>query len=204
MKGFLRRDLYLLAINVRFYLCFMGVMAILAVFTDFSASFFYLYAMILCASSVISLFNYDETNHWGGYAAAVPDGRRAQVDARYLVGLTVAGTSMVVMLVVALLSREAGSWALVLLYGGTGMLYLSIVCPLQYYFGSRGRLVMIILIAAGAGFAGAVSSIGIISGGIDSDKSPMAIIGLPLIAVGLVGLAISRRISLHIVAKKEY
>lgn len=204
MKGFLRRDLYLLAINGKFYLCFMGVFAILALFTDFSMSFLYLYATIFCASSIMGLFSYDEANHWGAYAAAVPHGRRAQVDARYLAGVLVTGIAMAVMLLISLLTREAGSWALVLLYGGMGLVYLTFMCPLEYYFGVRSRLAMIILIAVLAGAFGVAGSIGIISGGIDSDKSPMVMVALPLIAVGLVGLVISRQISLGIVRRKEY
>jgi len=204
MKGFLKRDLYFLAINGRFYFCFMGVMALLAAFTDFQMSFLYLYATIFCASSVITLFSYDEANHWGAYAAAVPNGRRAQVDARYLVGLTVTGVAVAVMLLVSLLSEEAGGWALVLLYGGVGLVYLALVCPLQYYFGVRSRMVMIILIAAVAGSLGALGGASILAGGVDSDKSPMVMIALPLIAVGLVGLIVSYRISLSIVRRKEY
>jgi len=204
MKGFLRRDLYFLALNGKFYLCFMGIMAILAAFTDFSASFLYLYATIFCSSSVIGLFNYDEANHWGAYAAAVPNGRRAQVDARYLVGLLVTAVAMAVMLLVSLLSSEVGGWAMVLLYGGVGLVYLVVVCPLQYHFGARSRLVMIILIAALAGAFGVVGSAAIISGGMDSDKSPLLPWALFLVAVGLVGLVVSRQISLRIVAKKEY
>jgi len=204
MKGFLKRDLYFLAINGKFYLCFMGVFTILTLFTDFSASFLYLYAMIFCASSVIGLFNYDEANHWSAYAAAVPNGRRAQVDARYLVGLLVTGVSMAVMLLLSLLGKEEGGWALALLYGGMGLVYLTFMCPLEYHFGARSRLAMIILIAVLAGAFGAAGSIGIISSGIDADKSSMVVAAIPLIAVGLVGLVISRQISLRIVAKKEY
>lgn len=204
MKGFLKRDLYFLAINGKFYLCFIGVMAILALFTDFKMSFLYLYAAIFCASSVISLFNYDEANHWSAYAAAVPDGRRVQVTARYLVALAVDGVAVAVMLLVSLLGKERGGWALALLYGGLGLVYLAVACPLQYRFGIRSRLAMIILIAALAGVFGAVGSIGILSGGIDSDKSPMVAVALPLIAVGLVGLVISYRVSVGIVARKEY
>ncbi len=204
MKGFLRRDLYFLTLNGKFYLGFMGVMAILAIFTDFKVSFLYLYATIFCASSIIGLFNYDDANHWNAYAAAVPHGRRSQVDARYLVGLLAIGVSVAGMLLVSLLSQEEGGWALALVYGGTGLVYLTVVCPLQYRFGSRSRLVMIILIAALTGAFGAVGSVGIIiAGGLDADKSPMAMVALPLIAVGLVMLVVSHRISVGIVAKKE-
>ncbi len=204
MKGFLRRDLYFLSINGKFYFCFMGVMAILAAFTDFGASFLYLYATIFCASSIMGLFSYDEANHWGAYAAAVPDGRRAQVDARYLAGVLVTGIAMAVMLLISLLTREAGSWALVLLYGGVAFIYLAVVCPLEYRFGVRSRLLMIILIAALAGAFGAVGGAVMISGGPDADKFPMLPGALFLIAVGLAGLVISRQISLGIVRRKEY
>lgn len=39
MKGFLKRDFYLMETNLKFYLLFIGAFALLAMFTDFSTSF---------------------------------------------------------------------------------------------------------------------------------------------------------------------
>jgi len=203
MKGFFKRDVYFLMINGKFYFCFMAAMAILAVFTDFSSSFLYLYATIFCASSVVTLFNYDEANHWTAYAASVPNGRRAQVDARYLVGLLVSAVAAALMLLVSLFSKEEGGWVMALLYGGMGLVYLAVACPLQYHFGARSRMVMIILIAALAGLFGALGGAGIIAGTASGGRSLLAV-ALPLAALSLAALFISHRISLHIVGRKEY
>lgn len=202
MKGFFKRDLCLLLLNAKFYLCFLGVFAILTLFTDFDLSFLFLYVMIFSASCVLTLFSYDEANHWGAYAAAVPNGRRAQVAARYLMGLAVLGAATALMLLLSLFSRGTWSNALTLLYAGLGLVYMALICPLQYRFGVRSRLIMIIAIAILAGGAGATGGVALaINTG--SDRSFLALAALPLIAVGLVAMFLSYRISLKIETDKD-
>ncbi len=203
MKGFFKRDLSLLLLNAKFYLCFLGVFAILTLFTDFDLSFLFLYVIIFSASCVLTLFSYDEANHWGAYAAAVPDGRRAQVAARYLMALLVLGAATALMLLLSLFSRGTWSNALTLLYAGLGLVSLAVICPLQYHFGNRSRLVMLIAIAVLAGSAGATGGAALIIGGPGSDKSFLTLAALPLIALGLVGMVLSYRISLKIEADKD-
>ena len=65
MKGFLKRDFYLILPNLRFYLIFMLFLMALSVFQVANlASFLGFYLAIFAASSVLSLFSYDEMNHW--------------------------------------------------------------------------------------------------------------------------------------------
>lgn len=203
MKGFLWRDGYLLALNIKFYLIFTAAMAALCVFSDFKAGFLLFYVMLFCASSLIGLFSYDEVNHWQGYAAAAPHGRKAQVDARYALALLVSGVGTAFLLALCLLSKMAGGWAMALLYGGMMLIYIDVVFPLSYRFGNKSRLIMILILAVLAGGIGVGSSMVVISGGMDSDKTSLAVAAVPLVAMGLVGMVISHRVSVAIMERKE-
>ena len=200
MKGFLRRDWYLLALNIRFYLIFTAAMASLSVFSDLKAGFLLFYVMIFCASSLIGLFSYDEVNHWQAYAAAAPHGRKAQVDARYALALLVSTVGTAFLLALYLLS---GEWATALLYGGMMLVYIDVVFPLSYRFGGRSRLIMIIILAVVAGGIGVGSSMMVISNGRGGDQIALVAVSVPLVAVGLVGMVISRCISVAIMKRQE-
>lgn len=204
MKGFLRRDWYLLALNLRFYLVFTLVMAMLCILSDFKAGFLSLYIALFCVSALIGLFNYDDANRWQGYAAAAPGGRKAQVDARYALALGVTAVATACLLGVCLLSGTAGGWAIALMYGGMILVYMDVVFPLSYRFGNRSRLVMVIILAVVAGGVGVGSSMTVISGGAASRSTAlMTAAAVPLVVVGLAGMVISHRVSVAIMEKKE-
>lgn len=203
MKGFLRRDGHLLMLNMKFYLVFAVALAALSVFSDFAqAGFLLFYIMLFCASALIGLFSYDEMNGWQGYAAAAPHGRKAQVDARYALALLVCGGVAIFLVVLGLLSRVSGGWAMALLYGGMMLIYIDLVFPLSYRFGSKSRLIMILILAVTAGGIGVGSSTVILSGGAD-DKAAFAAATVPLAAIGLIGMVISHRISVAVMKAKE-
>ena len=185
MTGFLKRDLSLQAVNAKFYLCFVLAFAGLAVFTDFSAAFASLYLVIFSGTSIMSLFSYDEANHWEAYAAAAPNGRRAMVDARYLLA---AGIGVVVFLFQLLL----------------GILDKSdqLETALLYFGGTKSRIVMIVVVAAFS----ALIAVSATSLHVFADGDPLALLGVLPVVLPLAGaavLAISHRISRHIMAKKE-
>lgn len=203
MKGFMRRDGYLLALNIRFYLVFMLAMAVLCVVSDFKVGFLFFYITLFCASALIGLFSYDEVNHWQAYAAAVSQGRKAQVDARYVLALLVNVGGTAFLLLLCLLSKMTGGWAVALMYGGMMLVYVDIVFPLSYRFGTKSRLIMIMILAAVAGGIGVGSSMMVISGGMDSNTTTLAAAAVPLAAIGLAGMAISHRISRAIMIHKE-
>lgn len=204
MIGFLKRDFYLLKLNMGFYLAFLAAMSILAVFSDFNSSFLFLYAMIFCASALASLFSYDEVNHWQAYAAAVPNGRRDQVRGRYAMALAMSVAVSVVLLAATLLGGQPENWSLTLLYAGMLLVYVDVMFPLSYRFGSKSRLAMIILLAATAGIMGIGGGMLILSGGPDKGLSPFNGAAFALMSCGLVGMAVSYFISLGIMKRKEF
>ena len=202
MKGFLKRDYYLLSGNLRFYVLFMVAFALLAVFTDFNISFFSLYVVIFGMSSILGLFSYDEFNHWTAYGAAVPVGRMAMVDARYLLTALIAVGMAAVQILLGLLGGEGNTAPVAAVYGGVFLLYAAIALPVSYYFGgTKARTVMIVvvgLMAGGVGVGGSILSIHSVHGGL---RLPSVTLLLPLL--GLAALALSWRVSLGIMVKKE-
>lgn len=202
MLGFLKRDLSLQMVNAKFYLCFVLAFAGLAVFTDFAASFVSLYLVIFSGTSIMSLFSYDEANHWEAYAAAAPNGRRAMVDARYLLAAGIGVVVFLFQLVLGILDKS-NQLETALLYAGAFLLYAAVILPIAYRFGgTKSRIVMIVVVAAFS----ALIAIGATSLQVFADGDPLAILGvLPLLALplGAAALLISHRISRHIMAVKE-
>lgn len=202
MLGFLKRDLSLQMVNAKFYLCFVLAFAGLAVFTDFAASFASLYLVIFSGTSIMSIFSYDEANHWEAYAAAAPNGRRAMVDARYLLAAGIGVVVFLFQLVLGILDKS-NQLETALLYAGAFLLYAAVILPIAYRFGgTKSRIVMIVVVAAFS----ALIAIGATSLQVFADGDPLAILGvLPLLALplGAAALLISHRISRHIMAVKE-
>lgn len=202
MKGFLKRDFYLISGNIRWYLFFIVLLGVLAIFTDMNSGFVMLYATIFAMSSVTGLFNYDEFNHWTAYAAVVPNGRKDMVTARYVLLLLVTAGVVLIQMLMGVLARETGSLEAAALYGGIILLYSAISMPVSYYFGgTKARVVTVVLIACIAGAAGLGGAILNISTGFGKVSLPPGFLLLPL--PGLAALAVSYRVSLGVMAKKE-
>ena len=196
MKSFLKRDWALLRINLRFYLLFIGGALLLTFFTDFSTIFVSVYLVLFAAISIINLFAYDEANQWLGYAAAMPDGRRAMVNARYVLSFCVAAVTAVLQALIGPLSSEVLARAL--MFGGISLLYSAIVLPVFYRFGStKSRMVLIIVVAIFSASMAAVASA-------LSDLGIPVDISLVLFPLGAVAMLISWPISRAIVRCKEY
>ena len=196
MKGFLKRDWALICVNLRFYLLFIGFALLLTSFADFSTSVVSLYLVVFAAVSVMNLFAYDEANHWEGYAAAAPNGRRAMVDARYVMSLCVSGIIVIFQAVIGRFSHEALVQAL--MFGGIALLYSAIVLPVFYRFGStKSRIALIVIMAVfSASIAAAASAL--------SDLGIRVDISLFLLPLGIVAMLISQSISHAIVRRKEF
>lgn len=205
MKGFFRRDVALLAVNARFYFFFVLCFGVLAVFTHFSSGFVSLYVMIFSAASIMNLFGYDDINRWQGYAATAPNGRRAMVDARYLLCLCLAA---LVFLFQLLLGALSGGEALALagIYGGVFLLYTAILLPLSYRFGgTRGRFVMLILVGVFSGLVAAAGGAMILGqmGTVGWKLKGLGWFVFPLLCLGLIAQGISWRLSRVIMTRKE-
>lgn len=202
MKGFLKRDFYLMETNLKFYLLFIGAFALLAMFTDFSVSFLSLYVVIFAMSGIAGLFSYDDMSRWTAYGAAAPTGRRAMVDARYLLTLLIAAGITLIQGLLGLLNREPGAVPMTAVYSGLFLLYAALALPVNYRFGgTRSRTVMIVLMAvlAGAvGLGGSMLNMSAIHG--EVRLPPMTLV-LPLLGLGALWL--SRQAALAVMAKKE-
>lgn len=202
MNGFLKRDFYLISASIRIYLLFIAAFGLLVLFTDMNSGFMMLYVAIFAMSSVTGLFSYDEFNHWTAYAAAVPNGRRDMVKARYVVLLLIAAGVTAIQLLVGILAKEAGSLGTAALYSGMILIYSAISMPVSYYFGgTKARMVTVVLVAFIAGAAAIFGTFLNVSTHFGRVALPPEFLFLPLVGLGLV--AVSYRFSLGIMAKKE-
>ena len=79
MLGFIIKDLAILKSNMKYFLSFMIIYAILAnqmgIFSVLS--FFSIFLMF-------STFTYESYNNWDAFAATLPNGRKNSVKAKYL------------------------------------------------------------------------------------------------------------------------
>ena len=203
MKGFFLRDLDLILPNLKFSAAFLVIWGVVMFFSSSGpATFILLYLAIFFTSSILGLFNYDEANHWQAYAAAIPGGRRAMVDGRYALSLLAAAVVTLLTAVSALLEREPAGLVIALLYGGLVLAAFDVMLPLSYRFGgTRSRTIMIVAVA---GLAAAVAVLGSIGGmsALGGDVW-MPAAGILMIAAGLAGAAVSRKISRNIMEKKD-
>lgn len=204
MKGFLKRDWYLLRPNLCFYAVFLVFFLVVFFFSQKAASFFPLYLLAFGSSSVVALFNYDESDGWYGYAAALPGGRRVMVDARY-------GSGLVMVLTLAAasaLSEMAGGSrpdvGIMSVYGSAALLAVAVSIPLAYRFGGlRARLASMLLFF---GLAGGITAMALkgTRDGLSTALWHSESIGLPAVLSSLALFALSWRLSRNIVMKKEF
>lgn len=204
MKGFFRRDLYLILVSAKFYVVFILGIGIISALGKMGTGFMGLYLMIFVSSVLLGQFNYDEQNGWGAYAAAIPDGRRAQVDARYLLSLAVVAAATALETAVCMLSGEADGPVLAALYAGMMLVYAALLFPLTYRFGNRSRFIMLfVIVLVGAG-GGVGSSLVMMPGGLGNHKSALAVAAGVLLPLGMVSMAVSHRVSVGIMRRKEW
>ena len=206
MKGFFRRDLALIAVSTRFYVGIIASFAVGSLFLETLRAMLSLYVMIFGMSATISLFNYDETSHWMAYGAAMPNGRRDMVNARYCVALLCAASVGIVSLVVPMLTRSVDV-GMALLYMGISLVYSDLMLPLCFRFGNvKGRVALITVVAILAAILGAGGAIVSMSTGSILGKNTgltLIPIDLILLAGGAVGCAASWKLSQAIVAQKD-
>ena len=202
MRGFLRRDLDLMIPNLKIYGGIFAIMLVVSFFTSLGLDFFAIYACIFTFSGMLGLFSYDEANHWQAYAAAAPNGRRSQVEARYALAFLFSGGVTLVLLIADLVSPDGrGMMGMPFFYGGLGLVYAAVAMPLCNRFGvNRGRVFLLVIVALSA-VLGAVGSIAGMAGGGEADFPVW--LGLLLLGAGILANLISRGISVRIMARKE-
>ena len=214
MKGFFKRDLCLLRLGLWFYSVLIGGMLVVSgVFSRAGVLNYMVYFLMILGVEIFrSLFTYDAMNGWRAYAAAVPGGRRAMADARYVLALASALVLAVVMGLMTLLQRKSLPLWAAGFYGSAYLFTLSVTLPVGYRWDLRGRWVYVILSFVMIGVLG-----GIFTGVLDSARADLARGGLgadvggfftclslamPLLGIG--GMCLSWRISRKIVSRKEF
>lgn len=202
MMGFLKRDLFLQMVNLKFYLCFLLAFLLLSTLSDFSANFASIYLVIFSATGVTSLFSYDEANHWEAYAAAA-GGRLRAVDARYVLSILLGLVVFLFQLLLGILNRS-NQLDIAILYGSAFFLYAAVVLPISYRFGgTKSRVIMIVAVGGFTGLAAIVTT------AFQSSSDSALLSGLSGLFsvifpfVCLLALAVSHRISRAIMARKE-
>ena len=210
MMGLVKKDFYLAAGLARSYLIVAAIFLVLSLAGIYEFSFLSSFMSLLCIMLPVNVFSYDEQAKWDKYAAALPGGRRAVVQARYVFTLIVSAGAVVlggaVGAAACLLDPTAGEtlWEMVLSTaagGSVGILLNAVMLPLMFKFGvQKGRLYLALVLAILFGaFLGGVAALA------SAVQEPSALI-LPLAAIpvaGLLALVPSYFLSLRIFRKKD-
>ena len=210
MMGLVKKDFYLAAGLARSYLIVAAIFLVLSLAGIYEFSFLSSFMSLLCIMLPVNVFSYDEQAKWDKYAAALPGGRRAVVQARYLSTLFVCGARGVLGggggAAPCLLHPSAGEtlWEMVLSTaagGSVGILLNAVMLPLMFKFGvQKGRLYLALVLAILFGaFLGGVAALA------SAVQEPCVLI-LPLAAIpaaGLLALVPSYFLSLRIFRKKD-
>ena len=217
MRGFLRRDLYLLKLGAWFYPVLVAVAFVVSMIFSKSgvANYTVYFLLVFGMESLYSLMTYDGMNGWLSYAAAIPEGRKSMVDARYLLALCVALVLAGLLGIYTLARGESLVLWTVGFYTGAFLLILSVTQPIGCRWGYTGSgvrvaitmLTFVMLGVLGGLFSGVLQSAredlaqGLLRGDVNGFFGMLSLV-LPL--VGLGALALSWRLSRHIMEKKEF
>ena len=210
MMGLVKKDFYLAAGLARSYLIVAAIFLVLSLAGIYEFSFLSSFMSLLCIMLPVNVFSYDEQAKWDKYAAALPGGRRAVVQARYVFTLIVSAGAVVlggaVGAAACLLDPTAGEtlWEMVLSTaagGSVGILLNAVMLTLMFKFGvQKGRLYLALVLAILFGaFLGGVAALA------SAVQEPSALI-LPLAAIpaaGLLALVPSYLLSLRVFRKKD-
>ena len=204
MMGLVKKDFYLAAGLARSYLIVAAIFLVLSLAGIYEFSFLSSFMSLLCIMLPVNVFSYDEQAKWDKYAAALPGGRRAVVQARYVFTLIVSAGA--VGAAACLLDPTAGEtlWEMVLSTaagGSVGILLNAVMLPLMFKFGvQKGRLYLALVLAILFGaFLGGVAALA------SAVQEPSVLI-LPLAAIpvaGLLALVPSYLLSLRVFRKKD-
>ena len=224
MKGLILKDLFVLRKIAVLYLVIEGVLLAASLFNPAMQMFAILYFLILAMMLPITALAYDERAGWEKYALTMPVTRKKLVASKYLLGLILLGTSLVLMILFIIFAYEflatysvnyiETTFRLVLAVV-VGCLFLSVLMPIMLNLGTeKGRIVMMLMIFIPVGAVLILSKTGVLdSFALDSNdvfaKIELILNNIPLFlllaaAACLLMLGISLWISFMIVKHKEY
>ena len=214
MRGLLEKDIRLLLHSKQTFLCFIAITIILGVTQK--NTFVLGYSTFLMAALLVSTLSYDEMDHGLAFLFTLPINRKMYVREKYL--LCIAGSiiawfiALVLYLVVMVVSNSHIVFSEELVKGvdflPIGILYLSLLLPLQIKFGvEKSRLVVLgVSVFAGIMIYFLAEKSGMLDGNVV--VSAFGLVGD--VAVDVIGLvvagclaAVSYLCSCRIMKKKE-
>ena len=217
MKGLLYKDLALMGRQAKLMLLYILVFGV--VFMGFmgNTSFALSFISLMMFMFSINCFAYDEQASFDKLTAAAPVPKRAVVLARYLSSLIIwiAGTAGIALVgFVAQVVKAGGAlpdwsgeWPTLVASFALVLLFMAVLFPILYRFGStKSRLVLILVCCVPVFAVGAV--IGVIQDGQTTLPAlpPAFLSTLPYFAAAilLLGLLLSFSLSVRILERKEY
>jgi len=164
MKALIYKDLLAVWKYCRNYLFLCGVFLLLSIFME-EYSFLQMYPVIFMGTLVNTLIAYDERDRWDRQVLTMPVTRKQYVTGKYLTGMILQGTMMVLSAAACALRLAMGDgfgWAVFKDYLafllGLAVAAPSLILPFIFKNGSeKGRLAYLIVL--GAIFALAVSGV---------------------------------------------
>lgn len=159
MKGLILKDLYIAKKQFRSYLLLFGVFLVMAMI-DSGNLFFVFYPCLISGMMSVNLLAYDEQSKWDVYSGSLPVTRAQIVSAKYIVGLLLQGT---VILLVAISQGIRIAVTGLMPWGG----YLDMMCMLVFIscFTSSISLPFMFKLGVEKGRIGYYIMIGVVAGG---------------------------------------
>ncbi|MCQ4638187.1 ABC-2 transporter permease [Anaerovorax odorimutans] len=214
MKAMLLKDLYTLKESKMFIMIILFVAVIMAFWGgDSSSSFIVSYITVIAAVLVVNTIAYDETDNGYAFLFTLPASRRAYIRAKYIFGFITGFVGWLAAVILAvLIGNKSGNLTVEMqqIMFGTALasflLLQAVMIPVQIKFGGqRGKIAILVLIAAGIG--GGV----LLADHVDMTKvmdflgnMGMTEIGILAAAIVLIALGISYKCSIGIITRKEF
>lgn len=214
MKGLLLKDWYMFVKEVKFYVPFTVIYALVAAFTGMPMMFVMINVM-LGSMIVKSLMAREEQNKWDSMAVNLPVTVTELVTEKYLIGMigTLAPNivSFLMMLFTQIVLQRNTDIPLVpffLIYVGFGAVYLAGELPVLFKFGTtNGRMVFLAVIVLLAGVSATVSGMLLENvQGIEPvlQSGSLFAIAIAVVIVAVLAVAGSIRLSVAFYKKREF
>lgn len=207
MKGLLLKDLaYIRRSRLLGIVVFMA-----AVFSFTGSNFAVTYMGIMASTMVQTTFSYDDFRGGMKYILTLPITRKQYVQSKYLLSVLLGSCGIVVGSLVQLVLQPGNGYtvgetvALLLTSGGVVLLLNAINIPMLLKYGAeRGRLMAVCVLVGVAAIIGVGAFVLMDLINISPAECNIWMATAGLLAVVVVSLWISYRISLKIMEKKEY
>ena len=216
VKGLMVKDFQLMKSQMKLFFIVLTVWGVIMA-SSRNMTFFVGYSALLCSFMLISTFSYDAFENGNAYLFTLPVSRRDYIFEKFVLGFLLA--------TVPFLLSSAVSWV-VLVINRSGMhfgeyclsvapalplayLLLAVEIPLQVKFGQeKSRIVSFLMIggiSVAMGMAGVLTEqVGVDGARVISNIAGLGIGGVIALAVVILLVLLSYRISCRIIEKKEF